>query len=367
MGRRARSAGIAAAGRAGTVSPGSQLSAHTNRPILEVLEPGLLTTIQDGGRPGYAHLGVPVSGACDPWGLAQANLLAGNQPNVAAIELTIAGPELRVLIDCVVGIGGADLGAHVPEEFRDLLPGAAHRLRGGTTVRFRAAAGNRSSSPRAGIRSYVALPGGVDVPNVLGSAATCLAGGFGGLEGRAMRMGDRIGSLRVGDLAQAGRTWPLRVGRPPYGPGALRVVRGPHATALGDEVRDWLLATEWHVQEESDRSGVRLVADREPPGRMDEIVSLPMVSGAVQLPPDGRPIILLADHQTVGGYPVAAVVIRADWPRLGQLAPGSTVRFELVEVGEAERAWREQQDGLRAAAQALGQTEAWDALADVAG
>jgi biotin-dependent carboxylase-like uncharacterized protein len=340
---------------------------RTNRPLLEVIEPGLLTTIQDGGRSGYAHLGVPVSGACDPWGLAQANLLIGNERDAAAIEVTLEGPALRVLVDAVVALGGGDLGAHVPEEFRDLPPGVAHRLRGGTTVLFRAPDQIRANA-WSGMRAYIALPGGVDVPQVLGSAATYLAGGFGGLDGRALRTGNRIGALRQGELGAAGRAWPVRVGPPPYGPGSLRVVLGPHADLLGGDVLDELLAAEWRVQPESDRSGVRLAADAARIERSSpEIASLPMVWGAVQVPPDGRPILLLGDYQTVGGYPVAAVVTRADWPRLGQLAPGSTVRFELVDIAEAQRAWREQRAGIDAAAETLGATEAWDALPDVAG
>jgi antagonist of KipI len=310
---------------------------------------------------------VPVSGACDAWGLAQANLLVGNERDAAAIEATFEGPALRVLVDAVVAIGGADLVAHVPEEFRDLSPGSAHRLRAGTTVRFDAR-GQMHANAQSGMRAYIAVPGGVDVAEVLESAATYLTGGFGGLEGRALRAGDRIGALRPGELGAAGRTWPVRVAPPPYGRGSLRVVRGPHADLLGRDVVGELLAAEWRVQPESDRSGVRLATDatgiRHPSA---EIVSLPMVWGAVQVPPDGRPILLLGDYQTVGGYPVAAVVIRADWPRLGQLAPGSSLRFDLVDIAEAQRAWREQRAGLDAAAQALRTTDVWDALPDAVG
>jgi biotin-dependent carboxylase-like uncharacterized protein len=372
VGRRARSAGVAATGTAGPVPRRFELRSRTNRPLLEVVEPGLLTTIQDAGRPGYAHLGVPVSGACDPWGLAQANLLLGNEPGAAAIEVTLEGPTMRVLVDAAIAIGGADLGARVPEEFRDLSPGGAHRLRAGTTVRFDA--GGRADTS-TGMRAYVALPGGVDVPNVFGSSATYLAGGFGGLEGRAMRAGDRIGAIGQGGLDAAGRTWPVRVGPSPYETGPLRVVRGPHAHLLNSNEVEELLGGNWRVQPESDRSGVRLVAGADRPDvdrtrrarPTPEIVSLPMAWGAVQVPPDGRPILLLADYQTVGGYPVAAVVIRADWPRLGQLAPGSPVRFELVDIADAQRAWREQQAVVDAAAAILRSTDSWDTLADAAG
>lgn len=319
-----------------------------------------------------------MSGACDPWGLAQANLLVGNEPRAAAIEVTVSGPELRVLLDCVVGIGGADLGAYVPEEYRDLPPGGAHLVRGGTSVRF------RGSTPRdativgadgelgetAGIRSYLAFAGGVDVPEVLGSRSTYVAGGLGGLEGRALRRGDRVAALGSGDLGGAGRVWPVRVGRPPYdATSPLRVVAGPHADLLGGRVLERMLEIAWIVQPESDRRGLRLAPGEQ--GGIDpapgEIVSLPMVWGAVQIPPDGRPIILLADHQTVGGYPVAAVIVRADWPRLGQLGAGSAARFTLVSVEDAQRAWREQHAELEAARAALAGTDAWELLPDAAG
>jgi antagonist of KipI len=350
------------------VPPGSQLIAGANPPILEILEPGLLSTVQDGGRPGYTQLGVPVSGACDPWGLAQANLLVGNDAGAAAIEITLSGPAIRVLEDCVLGIGGADLGAYVPEEFRDLPAGAAHLLRGGTSIRFRNGGHGVPSGNAAGMRSYLAVTGGIDVPLVLGSAATYLPGGFGGIEGRALRAGDRVHATTRG-VGGAGRIWPIRTGPPPYDSvSPLRVLRGPHADLLGASRVDGLLTATWQVQPESDRSGVRLAADDDlAPSVAPEIASLPMVWGAVQVPPDGRPMVLLADHQTVGGYPVAAVVIRADWPRLGQLSPGFDVRFTVVSVEQAEEAWRKQHSDLDAARRAMAGTDAWEVLADAAG
>jgi antagonist of KipI len=370
VGRHSRATRTAAPWPTRAVPPGSQLSAGANRPILEILEPGLLSTIQDGGRPGYAHLGVPISGACDPWGLAQANLLVGNDAAAAAIEITLSGPAIRVLEECVLGIGGADLGAHVPEEYRDLMVGAAHLLRGGTSVRFRNGRPGARSGNAAGMRSYLAVAGGVDVPLVLGSAATYLAGGFGGIEGRALRAGDRVHARTRGGVGGAGRIWPARVGPPPYDSASpLRVLRGPHADLVGAAFVDGLLAATWRVQPQSDRRGVRLAADEDlaPSAEAPEIASLPMVWGAVQVPPDGRPIVLLADHQTVGGYPVAAVVIRADWPRLGQLSPGFDIRFALVSIEQAEEAWRKQQSDLDAARRAMAGTDAWEVLADAAG
>ena len=165
--------------------------------MLRVIAPGLLSTVQDGGRPDAVPLGVPPGGACDPWGLAVANLLLGNGPDAPTVELTLLGPELAVLEDCVVALGGADLAASVPEDGRSLAVGASHFLRAGTTLRFGAA------TDGAGIRGYLALAGGVDVPLVLGSASTYLAATIGGIDGRALAAGDLlVPARRVAGLSE---------------------------------------------------------------------------------------------------------------------------------------------------------------------
>jgi allophanate hydrolase subunit 2 len=146
--------------------------------MLEVVEPGLLATVQDGGRPASTDLGVPVGGACDPWSLAVANLVLGNPPFAAALEMTLIGPELRVLRRCVVGLAGADLGAHVVEEGRPIAPGTAHLVHPGTRIAFDG--GGRA--PGDGARAYLAVVGGIDVPSILGSRGTSLAGRFGGID-----------------------------------------------------------------------------------------------------------------------------------------------------------------------------------------
>jgi biotin-dependent carboxylase-like uncharacterized protein len=294
--------------------------------VLEVREPGLLTTVQDGvGRPDAASLGVPRGGAADPYGLTIANLLLGNDANAAALEMTMTGPELTALESCLVGLGGADLGAEVVRggESRRLAVNASHRLEAGDVLRFDGA------DAGAGIRGYLSLPGGIDVPGVLGSAATCLPGGFGGRDGRALRSGDRIGGKR--------RDVNLRESRwagPPIAESdvrRVRVVRGPHAT---DE---WLAAftgAGWVVSPTSSRAGIRLTGASIPAGG-GRLTSLPMVWGAVQIPPGGEPIILLVDAPTIGGYPVVAVVASADRSLIGQLGPADSVAFDLITEDEA--------------------------------
>ncbi len=326
--------------------------------MLEVVTPGLLSTIQDAGRPDYADVGVPTAGACDPLALAAANLLLGNDAGSPALEMTLTGPELRVLTTCVAGLAGADLGAHV--EDRALAPGATHLLWAGSTVSFRGG---------SGARAYLSLPGGIDAPQVLGSASTYLPAGFGGLEGRALLPGDRLVPLSPVDPDRAGLRWPDRLLQPAYASSpTLRVVAGPHHDRFARDALDSLRDQDWEVRPESDRMGVRVSAASPLGVRLErgELLSEGMVWGAVQVPTDGQPIILMADHQTVGGYPVLAVVIRADRPLLGQLAPGDRVRFASVTLEEAQQAYQEQQDGLRKVAVRLGRKDPWDLLVDSA-
>lgn len=289
--------------------------------MLEVVDGGLVTTVQGAGRPAMVTFGVPIGGACDRWSLALANALLGNNPTAPALEMALLGPTLRVRADCAVGLAGADLSGRL-DDGTELRPGSARLLRAGQVLTF------SSATPGSGVRAYLALAGGVDVPDVLGSPSTCLIGGFGGLEGRPLAAGDTIsprdpGGRRVGSWDGAAM--------PAAGP--LRVVRGPHASELPDQALAGLLEG-FFVVGRGDRQGIRLEGPSIKPGSLS-LVSQPMRAGAVQLPPDGRPIALLVDHQTVGGYPVPAVVIGADLPRLGQLGAGDGVRFREVGLGQA--------------------------------
>lgn len=308
--------------------------------MLEIVDPGLLATVQDAGRPDAAPLGVPRAGACDPLALAAVNLLLGNDPAAPAIELTGGLPALAAHQDLVLAVAGADPALRLGDGGPWIRPGTSVGVRAGTTIRATAA-------PRAGIRTYIALPGGAAVPRLLGSASTCLPGGFGGLEGRPLRAGDVV---PVGDPARrigAGHAWPGPgpSSGVPGDPGAtvIRVTDGPHRDALED-VAAALLATEWLVSPESDRIGLRL----EPPA--DDLAgtahgpvtahdrshdSFALAWGAIEVPPDGAPIVVLPDGPTVGGYPVPLVVTRADLPRLGQLRPGDHIRLHHVSVADA--------------------------------
>ena len=330
--------------------------------MLEVIAPGILATIQDAGRPGFAHLGVPRSGACDPEALAIANILLGNRPDAPCIEVTIGGLEVLAVETCAVGIAGADLGAVLRPAGRRLVPGVTCLVPAGSRILFEGAA---RGAP--GARAYVALAGGIDVPLVLDSAATYAPAGLGGIEGRALRTGDRIVPSARGDVAAVGRIWPLEGVAAGDLPARLPVVRGPHPDWFTADAFATLLAADWAVSPDSDRVGVRLVGPPLPRSGAGELVSCGMARGAIQVPSGGAPIILSADHQTVGGYPVLAVVPTVGHARLGQLRPGEAIRFEEVDVEQAQRALRLRAEALARAAAVLDEDAVWDRLALEAG
>ena len=308
---------------------------------LEVLEAGLQTTVQDLGRPGFEHLGVPRSGAADPVALAVANSLVGNDAGAAALECTLLGPRLRARRPLTVALAGADLGSILQPGDRPMANLRPHRLAAGDTIEF-----SNAGSPELGCRTYVAFQGGIDVESVLGSRSTSLVGAFGGFDGRALQAGDMIDVLDADEatagLALAGdrfvEGWPDTIRLPAPGD-PIRVLAGPAASGPDGVSRlTEFLATAWSVTGEFDRRGLRLdseVAVRRPP--LPERPSQGMVPGAVQLAPSGQPLVLMPDAGTTGGYPVIAIVVRADLGILGQLSAGSPMQFQLIDP-EAARA-----------------------------
>ena len=299
-------------------------------PAIEVIDGGLLTTVQDAGRRGHRRLGVPWCGALDAEAMAAANLAVGNARAAAGLECTAAGPTLRFLATTRFALTGADLGAVL--ERADLgtwtVPlGRVVVARAGNVLMLR--------ERRAGLRAYVAFAGGIDVPAVLGSRATDLLARFGGYLGRALRAGDM---LALGPPATAPTDMPPPVAKPTgAGPLTVRVVPGPQDDAFTPEACAALENETWQVGPLSDRTACRLqgaVLEHKGPG---EILTDGMVPGCVQAPPDGRPIVMLADGPTTGGYPKIATVITADLPRLAQLVPGDRLRFAAVSVEGAQR------------------------------
>ena len=296
----------------------------TAEPILRVESPGLLTTVQDEGRWGHQRDGMVVAGAMDPFASAVANLLVGNPRGAAVLEITLLGPILRALADIRLALCGGDLSPSI-----DGLPVPLWKtftLRKDQTLTF----GRR----RSGARAYLAVAGGLAVPAALGSRATFLRAQIGGFEGR---------SLRTGDVLE-GWPQPLSPGErglrpsdiPAYSlPAVLRVLPGPHSSAFTDEGRDTFFSATYTVSPQSDRQGYRLTGPAVARADAADLLSEAMPWGGIQVPPDGLPILLMADRQTTGGYPLVAVVLSADLPRAGQLAPGESVRFEAVTLAEA--------------------------------
>jgi biotin-dependent carboxylase-like uncharacterized protein len=300
---------------------------------LEVLDDGLLTTVQDLGRYGYERYGIPVSGAMDPFALRAANWLVGNPPDAAALEITVAGPRLRATGKCLIAVAGADLGLRV--DGREVPAWMAVFVREGWSIEF----GGR----RSGCRAYLAVAGGVDVPPVMGSRSTYLSGGFGGLEGRALRRGDLVpvGPVSFHLFTLAGRSFPRSL-IPGYSDAPeIHVVAGPQDDYFAGAGMAAFLSGEYRVGATSDRMGYRLSGPEIAHEGATGIISDGVPLGAVQVPADGQPIVMMADRQTTGGYPKIATAISADVPLLAQCMPGqSTVRFQTVSVEEAQRRYR---------------------------
>jgi antagonist of KipI len=283
--------------------------------LLMMERAGMFTTVQDLGRWGFQAWGVPVSGAMDPWSARLANRLVGNPDDAALLEVTLIGPRFTVDRDTTVAITGASFDIEVPTE----------RLRAPCVVRLRAGDALAFGARHRGSRAYVAIDGGIDVPEVLGSRSTHARSGLGGLHGGALRTGDRV-------PMSAGSTKPPDVRRdflplPTTSPAVLHVLAPDDADVWLTEAFEALCATEFAVSPRSDRMGYRLDGHSRLPEGRGTIVSQPTAPGAIQLPPDGVPILLMADRQTTGGYAQIAVLQRADWAVSGQLAPGDLVRF----------------------------------------
>lgn len=301
---------------------------------ITVVKPGWLTTVQDLGRPGYERYGMPVGGAMDRRSLTIANRLIGNRDHDAALEITLKGPDLLFEQDTVIALTGADLtpsvnGTPIPL-WTSLL------VRDGSRLSF--------GARRAGGRCYLAVAGGIDVPVILGSRATHLSSRTGGLKGRALIAGDRLtGDIPTGPRpAVIGRTCPQQL-RPAYADLAkLRILPGPRHESFLPEALDLLTRTPYRLRSESDRIGYRLEGATIPLARAGEHLSEGTAMGALQVPPDGQPILLMADRQTTGGYPQCAVVISADLHLAGQLLPGDTIRFQTTTLAEAQAATKAQ-------------------------
>jgi biotin-dependent carboxylase-like uncharacterized protein len=303
------------------------------KPGLKVLAPGFHTTVQDLGRPGYQAIGVPVSGALDSFSLQLANALVGNPLGAPALEILLAGPELEVAAEttrlAVVG-AGACLATDVSLR---LVPLAQSITLSRGDV-FKVIAGPQSAC------CYLAVEGGLAVAPVLGSASTYVRAGIGGIEGRALRDGDFVPLV----IASASERPELRLSSvlPGTGDQTIRIVLGQQQEYFTEAAVTTLLTDEFRVSQNADRMGMRLDGPLLQHRGGWDIVSDAIATGAIQVPGSGQPIVLLADHQTTGGYPKIASVVSADLPVIGRRRPGDPVRFEAVTVEAAEALCRDE-------------------------
>jgi len=292
---------------------------------IRILRPGLLMTVQDLGRHGHQHVGVCPGGAMDPIACSLANALVGNAPGEAAIEITVLGPDLEFERDTLVALCGAPFQATIPAN-RPVLVAAGTRLVIGRAPR--------------GARAYLAVAGGIAVEPVLGSRSTFIPGGFGGLGGRTLRRGDVIPLVEESEDLSRRRFSSLkrksgssvRWSVPPHTvpehePLVLHVLDGQHFPSFDVASQRAFVDSVWKIGPESNRMGFRLEGPALAREKSDEILSGPTCLGTVQVPSNGTPIALMADHQTTGGYPKIAEIASADVARLAQLGPGGTVRF----------------------------------------
>lgn len=292
--------------------------------MIDVLTPGLMTTVQDLGRRGHRAIGVPLGGALDRFSLRAANALVGNADDAPALEFTLTGPTLRFQNDVVIALCGGRFELQVEElalpMWRPL------RLGAGTTLKI--------GRMQRGARGYLAFAGGLDVPSVLDGRGCLPGSGFPGLAGRALQEGDQ---LRLRGMSLAGRSWPradigVRMARwwanpAPVleldQPAEITLLPGRDSVADTDQLHD----TAWRLSARSNRMGLRLEGPALELLEPAPTISEPVAPGTLQLPPEGGPILLMADAQTIGGYPRIGHVARADLPRLAQLAPGEALRF----------------------------------------
>ena len=302
--------------------------------MLEVIEGGIFTTVQDLGRYGYQRYGVPVSGALDQFALRVANLLVGNAEGDAGLEMTLIGPRIRFLADTMIAVTGGDLGPLVDNQ--PVLCWRSIAVPRGGVLSF--------SGPRDGIRAYLAVAGGVDVPPVLGSRSTYTRSRLGGLAGHALAPGDRLPVSPGRSLRRvASRELPIQH-IPIYGNShALRVLLGPQDDAFTERGIETFLSSTYTITQASDRMGSRLEGPTIEHRSGADIVSDGAPFGAVQITGEGLPIVLLADRGTTGGYTKIATVISVDLAGMAQAQADDAVSFRSVTLEEAHRILREQE------------------------
>ncbi|RDV11071.1 KipI antagonist [Pontibacter diazotrophicus] len=320
---------------------------------LKIISSGLLTTIQDLGRHGYQKEGIIVSGAMDSFALRAANVLVGNKETEAGIEVTLMGPKIKFEQQQLIAITGADLSPKIDGEpvkvWRPLF------VEAGSILEF--------GSPRSGCRAYIAVAGGFDIPQVMGSSSTYLQAGLGGLHGKPLQAGDTLPCRTLPDTLEpflrsiiqaqnknSGAQTNWSVDSSLYftyaEPQPIRVLKGPEYGLFSAQSQQDFWRMAYQVTSQSDRMGYRLRGTRLSLAEQTNILSSAVTFGTVQVPAEGYPIVLLADHQTTGGYPRIAQVITADFSKLAQLAPRNKLQFKEVTLEEAQSLYIRQEKSI---------------------
>ncbi|SDJ05264.1 biotin-dependent carboxylase uncharacterized domain-containing protein [Pseudomonas flavescens] len=318
--------------------------------MIEVIKPGLATSVQDLGREGYYHLGIPPSGALDRYALSAANRLVGNPPGAAALECTLLGPELAFAEAALVAVSGAHMAVRL--DGVEIPPDTAFAVKAGQVLRF--------DFPRLGARTYLAVAGGIDVPPVLGSRSTYALGGLGGFQGRRLEAGDRLPVGTPSGRGRVGASLPMALRQGLGGEVTLRVVTGLYHHRLSDEAKRSFFADTWTVGSEADRIGYRYKGGnalsfqpREQPfgagSDPSNIVDSCYPIGSIQVPAGLEPIVLNRDAVSGGGYAMIGTVISADLDLVGQMQPNQKARFVAVTLEQAlevRRSYRKRLDCL---------------------
>ena len=300
---------------------------------LEVITPGLMTSVQDRGRFGFQALGISVSGALDPDGFDLANALAGNEAGTGALEIRMLGPTLEVTAESVtLALAGTGAGIEVMSPEREMISACR-------SVTFRKGQVFRIGAIGDSAVCYLAVHGGFDLPDVYGSQSTCMSAGFGGFHGRILEKGDCL-PLRKAAAESVSQRILRRPPEPDSSP-VIRVIAGPQDDYFSAAGIETFFGTGYTVSQAVNRMGMRLEGAAVAHEKGFNIASDGIVRGAIQVPGNGLPIILMADCQTTGGYPKIATVISTDMPKLGRMMPGADIRFEAVSVEEAEAVARD--------------------------
>jgi biotin-dependent carboxylase-like uncharacterized protein len=305
---------------------------------VNVIKPGLSTTVQDLGRPGYYHIGIPLSGAMDRLAAKAANWLVGNKEGAAVLEAVFMGPELKFTEEATVAVTGAELPPKVDGEVRDTW--TSFKVKKGQTLSF--------DFLKKGARAYIAISGGIDVPVVLGSRSTYALGALGGFKGRKLEAGDKL-PVGKGRAVKEGRSVPEKLRRGPGQPAELRMIPGLYWHRITEAAGKQFLADTWKVANEADRIGYRFkggkplefVAREQPFGAGSDpsnIVDACYPYGSIQIPSGTEPIVLHRDAVSGGGYFMVGAVISADMDLIGQMQPNTPARFVEVTMAQALKA-----------------------------